>query len=101
MESLQDMLNRLPKELQDIIGEYNVNHRPLMSRVLKQLTKSDNNCVFCKILVTNKNNDKCYGLYIYTWNRNNNIYCSPECCEAGDYNTLKARRNWLNRLKSL
>ena len=101
MKTLQDILNRLPRELRDIIEEYNVNHRKLMSRVLQDLTTTDNKCNFCKILVTDDNEDKYYGFYIYTWDRHKNIYCSPECGEVGDHCILKARNRWLTRLKSL
>jgi hypothetical protein len=101
MKSLQEFINRLPKELIDNIQEYNVNHRPLMNKVLQQLIKTNNNCRYCKILITNEHEDKCFGFYIYTWNRYKYIYCSSDCCEAGDNGILKARRKWLNRLNNL
>lgn len=101
MKNLKDMINKLPKEIRDIIEEYNVNHRPLMNRVLEELTFFENKCNFCKILITNQDEIRYYGLYIYTWNRNKQIYCSPECCESGDSDILKARHRWLNKLKNL
>ena len=95
---MKDILNKLPKELRDIIGEYNVEHRPLMKKVLQELTKTDNKCNICNIVLTN---DRYYGLYIYTWNRHKYIYCSLDCCEVGDSGKLKARRKWLDTINYL
>jgi len=98
---MKELLNKLPKELRDIIEEYNIDHRPLMKRVLQELTKTNNKCNICKIVLTNDNEDRYYGLYIYTWNRHKNIYCSLDCCEVADYGKLKARRKWLDRINNL
>jgi len=92
--SVQTIFNKLPREVRNIIEEYNVNHRPFMKQVLQELTKTSNKCRFCKIFVE----EPYIALYIYTWNRHKNIYCSPECCEAGDNGVLKARTRWLHRL---
>jgi hydrogenase maturation factor HypF (carbamoyltransferase family) len=100
MKTLQELLNKLPKELQEHIEEYNVNHRPSMKKVLQELIHTDNTCNFCREEITNED-EKYYGLYIYTWNSYKYIYCGPECGEVGDRGILKARRNWLKRLNSL
>lgn len=97
INSVQTILNKIPKDLINIIEEYNVNHRPLMRKVLQELTKKSDKCNYCKILVE----EPYIGLYIYTWNRHKNIYCSSECCEAGDRGVLKARSKWLHRLNQL
>jgi hypothetical protein len=97
---MTEILNKLPKELRDLIGEYNVNHRPLMKKVLQELTKPDNKCSFCKIEL-NDNEDIQYGIYIYTWDKDKLLYCSSECCEAGDWGKPKARARWLERLNNL
>lgn len=98
---MQEFINILPKELIDNIQEYNVNHRPLLNKVLQQLTKTNNNCSYCKLLITDENKDKYFGFYIYTWTRNKYIYCSSNCCEEGNNGILKARRKWLNHLNNL
>jgi len=99
MTTLQDRINRLPKEVQCIIGEYNVEHRPLLKKVLKQLTETDNRCNFCRTFVSNE--EKYNGLYVYGWDKHKYVYCGPECCDAGDQGILKARRRWLQRLDHL
>jgi len=55
------MENNLPKELQDMIGEYNVNHRPMFAQVMNQLER---NVIFCKqcgakFCKRNKNDSMC------------------------------------------
>jgi hypothetical protein len=96
---LVNRINQLPKELQDLIGEFNVNHRIQMRNILNQLLYKDiymsNNCSACNKII-NKNN-MCEGLYVYMWKRY--LYCGEECAEM-DYWIPRERTRWLRRLNA-
>ena len=69
----------LPKELQDLIGEFNVEHRPQMQIVTNELLEKHNNRIitecFCRNCGdTNRNAD--YTTYIY-WCKYS--FCSGWC----------------------
>lgn len=89
----------LPNEIQDLINEYNVNHRPLMRKVLNELTQYGNTRCLCNKIITCNDEFQYEGLYIYPWKKY--IYCSSECAEAGDSGVLKARYRWLKRLNNI
>jgi hypothetical protein len=48
MERLLILMGSLPHELQDLISEYNVEHRPKMKNVLSELTKYEINRGICE-----------------------------------------------------
>lgn len=47
MENILSKILLLPKEIQDIIGEYNVEHRPKMEPVLQVIRSLDVKCYIC------------------------------------------------------
>ena len=69
----------LPKEIQDLIGEYNVDHRPKMKMVLNELLKKQNKkthvyvclCRNCGLDANEK-----YTKYIF-WEKH--TFCSEQC----------------------
>jgi hypothetical protein len=50
MENIVSKILLLPKEIQDIIGEFNVKHRPMMKPVLQVIRSLGVKCFICPIL---------------------------------------------------
>lgn len=48
MEHLLASIRSLPPELQDLIHEYNAEHRPKMKNVLNELTKYEPHTIICE-----------------------------------------------------
>jgi hypothetical protein len=48
MERLFVLIDALPQVLQDLISEYNVEHRPKMKNVLRELTKNEPYTLICE-----------------------------------------------------
>lgn len=57
MENILSKILLLPKEIQDIIGEYNVGHRPKMEPVLQVIRSLDVKCYICDAYLYDKPND--------------------------------------------
>jgi hypothetical protein len=74
----------LPKELQDLISEYNVEHRPIMRLVMNELLikhqermENDKYCSNCRRYAQEE-----YSKYIY-WHKYN--YCGEWCIMDLEY----------------
>lgn len=81
----------LPKHLQDLISEYNVEHRPLMRSVMDELdhywncrNKTDKYCDFCDDKAQEQ-----YSKYIL-WKKFN--FCGERCMYEGEHCILKNYR---------
>ena len=48
MKQLLLLINSLPQVLQDLISEYNVEHRPKMKNVLRELTSEEPHSQICE-----------------------------------------------------
>ena len=73
MEKILSKILLLPKEIQDIIGEYNVEHRPKMEPVLQVIRSLDVKCYICDAYLYDKPIDD----IVYIMKR---IYvCSNDC----------------------
>ena len=57
MENILSKILLLPKEIQDIIGEYNVDHRPKMEPVFQVIRSLDVKCYICDAYLYDKPND--------------------------------------------
>jgi len=84
-------LHLLPKQLQDLISEFNVEHRPLMRVVMNQLLikceeriENDKYCVNC-----NNDAEEQYSTYIY-WHKYN--FCGGWCQSDTEYHIRKTLR---------
>jgi hypothetical protein len=81
----------LPKQLQDLLSEFNVEHRPLMRAVINELLikyedriENDKYCVNC-----NGYAEEQYSTYIY-WHKYN--FCGEWCRYDRDYHIRKTLR---------
>jgi|UniRef100_A0A6C0DFL9 hypothetical protein len=54
METISSKIILLPKEIQDIISEYNVEHRPMMERVFQVIRSLDLKCYICDAYLYDK-----------------------------------------------
>lgn len=51
--SLEIRISKLPKVLQDLIGEFNIEHRKNTNKIIQQFnSKIHNSCEFCKIPIS-------------------------------------------------
>jgi len=57
MENISSKILLLPKEIQDIIHEFNVEHRPMMQPVFKVICSLDLKCVTCDAYLNDKPNE--------------------------------------------
>jgi hypothetical protein len=57
MENISSKIRLLPKEIQDIIGEFNVEHRPKMEPVLQVIRSLDVKCFICDAYLNDKPSD--------------------------------------------
>lgn len=92
----------LPKEIRDLIGEFNVDHRPNMRAVLAQLQEKcdrillrNQTCMNCSSYIDETNNDDVQIAYIlyrkYT-------FCSTWCLHHGeDHLRLSWRRMMMSK----
>ena len=81
----------LPKELQDLISEFNVEHRPLMRLVMNELLikyeerfENDNYCVNCKGYAEEQ-----YSRYIFG---DKYTFCGEWCSYDTEYQIRKTLR---------
>jgi hypothetical protein len=81
----------LPKELQDVISEFNVEHRPLMRRVMHELLvkyeeriENDNYCVNCNSVAEEQ-----YSRYIFG---DKYTFCGEWCSYDTEYQIRKTMR---------
>jgi len=81
----------LPKQLQDLISEFNVEHRPLMKVVMNELLikyehriENDKYCVNCNCCAEEQ-----YSTYIY-WHKYN--FCGEWCSYDTEYHIRKTLR---------
>ena len=77
-------LRLLPKELQDLIGEFNVEHRSLMRLVTNELLEKHNNQIITDCFCRNcgdANTNTNYTSYIY-WCKY--IFCGLFCQNSGE-----------------
>ncbi len=54
MENISYKILLLPKEIQDIIGEFNVEHRPKMEPVFQVIRSLDVKCFICDAYLNDK-----------------------------------------------
>ncbi len=54
MENILSKILLLPKEIQDIIHEFNVDHRPMMKPVFQVIRSLDFRCVTCDAYLYDK-----------------------------------------------
>jgi len=73
MERLLLLIHSLPRELQDLISEYNVEHRPKMKNVLSELTNNEICTSICEACDIGK-----IGIPLYTFSPFEFI-CSKKC----------------------
>lgn len=69
-------MKQLPQHIQDLIGEYNVEHRPQMKPVFYDILYI--HCVSCMDKVERKNVEN-------TWDKD--VYCSVRCIFDDHYRT--------------
>ena len=74
-------LRLLPKELQDLIGEFNVEHRSLMRLVTNELLEKHNNQIITDCFCRNCGDYTNYTSYIY-WCKY--IFCGLFCQNSGE-----------------
>lgn len=79
MENILSKILLLPKEIQDIIGEYNVGHRPKMEPVLQVIRSLDLKCYICDAYLYDKPNDNV--VYIMKRVITCSNYCEMIACE--------------------
>ena len=73
MEQLSVLINSLPHVLQDLISEYNVEHRPKMKNVLSELTKHEPSRLICEGCDIGKIGIVLYSVIPF------NFVCSKKC----------------------
>jgi len=73
MERLLLSINSLPQELQDLISEYNVEHRSKMKDVLSELTKYEPYALICEGFDIGKIGITLYSVIPF------NFVCSKKC----------------------
>ena len=81
----------LPKELQDLIGEFNVEHRPKMRIIMNELLEKHEERILTDSLCTNceDNADENYSIYIF-WNKY--TFCGGRCQHEGERYMRKSYR---------
>jgi hypothetical protein len=57
MENILSKILLLPREIQDIIHEFNVEHRPMMKTVFQVIRSLDFRCVTCDTYLNDKPNE--------------------------------------------
>lgn len=73
MENILSKISLLPKEIQDIIGEFNVEHRPKMEPVFQVIRSLNLKCYICNAYLYDKSIDDA----VYIMKR---VYvCSNDC----------------------
>jgi hypothetical protein len=77
-------INLLPRVLQDLIGEFNVDHRPKMKLVLEQLMESYT-CMNCS-------SDFCDKRYTKIILSNKFIFCSEWCMDELEHHIRRDYR---------
>jgi len=89
-------MNTLPKEIQILIGEYNVSHRPMMKIVLNQLVK--------KYKISKKANKKCDSCNTHLGENNGQTtfifwkkykFCNNSCQYDTEYDIRKSYREYM------
>ena len=87
----------LPKHLQDLISEFNVEHRPLMRLVMDELERywilrieKDKDCNNCFYYA-----DKQYSQYYILWSKYN--FCGELCRYDFEYHMRKSYRDYQKR----
>jgi len=73
MERLLLLINSLPQVLQDLISEYNVEHRPKMKNVLSELMKYEPQTLICEGCVIGKIGITLHSIIPF------NFICSKKC----------------------
>ena len=86
----------LPKEIQILIGEYNIEHRPRMRRVMNELIdKHTERIEYKHVCVTCDNSaDEQYAKVIF-WNTYS--FCSEYCCYDWESDMRKSYNRSLRR----
>jgi hypothetical protein len=75
MDILLSRIRLLPKDLQIIISEYDVEHRPKMKETLEEITYCVSYKYLCFICRTMK-----FGLYNFSNGLSDRKICSKRCC---------------------
>lgn len=73
MEQLLLLIDSLPQVLQDLISEYNVEHRPKMKNVLSEITNYEPYTLICEGCDIGKIGIKLYSVIPF------NFVCSKKC----------------------
>ncbi len=82
MENILSKILLLPKEIQDIIHEFNVEHRPMMKPVLQVIRSLDVKCYVCDAYL----NDKPSEDIVYIMKR---VFVCSNNCEIIAHEELK------------
>jgi len=82
MENISSKVLLLPKEIQDIIGEFNVEHRPKMEPVFQVIRSLDVKCYVCDAYL----NDKPSEDIVYIMKR---VFVCSNNCEIIAHQELK------------
>jgi len=82
MENILSKILLLPKEIQDIIGEFNVEHRPKMEPVFQVIRSLDVKCYVCDAYL----NDKPTEDVVYIMKR---VFVCSNNCEIIAHEELK------------
>jgi hypothetical protein len=75
MDILISRIRLLPKDLQIIISEYNVDHRHKMKETIDEITYGDTYKYLCYVCQTMK-----FGLYNFSNGLSDRKICSKRCC---------------------
>ena len=81
----------LPKEIIDIIHEYNVDHRPAYNKVLEELLERQHECCNCGEYISDDSKSKQF----YRYNKKY-VVCSSYCIWEINYDFKKAQRQSQN-----
>ena len=82
MENILSKISLLPKEIQDIIGEFNVEHRPKMEPVFQVIRSLNLKCYICNAYLYDKSIDDA----VYIMKR---VYVCSNDCEMIAHEELK------------
>ena len=82
MENILSKILLLPKEIQDIIGEYNIEHRPKMEPVFQVIRSLNLKCYICDAYLYDKSIDD--AVYIMK-----SVYVCSTNCEMIAHEELK------------
>lgn len=87
-QKLMASIHSLPKELQDIIGEYNVEHRQKMNKVFKNIKGYQFRSLKCKICNIRK-----ISLCAKYFNIIDHFVCSRKCVLSDKFKYLPKRKS--------